>query len=116
MRQSSLAAPPDGEGAPRHFIDRQSAVTRLATKVVDRLQATREGNGGQAESGRQAGRQGQHLPHTSPPCQLSVPLTCAIQCPTQQRTFSTSAKLIWSTLRSTGTTRPLGVDTATLMS
>jgi hypothetical protein len=64
----------------------------------------------------QAGRQGQHLPHTSPPCQLSVPLTCAIQCPTQQRTFSTSAKLIWSTLRSTGTTRPFGVDTATLMS
>lgn len=55
VRQSSLAAPPDGEGAPRHFIDRQSAVTRLATKVVDRLQATREGNGGQAESGRQAG-------------------------------------------------------------
>lgn len=30
--------------------------------------------------------------------------------------FSTSAKLIWSTSRSTGTTRPLGVATATEMS
>ena len=84
--------PPDGEGASRHFINRQGAVTRLPPKVVNRLQAAGEGNGGRAESGSGTGRREQHLPYISPnassmfpwPLPLSTPPSSALS-PRQPR-------------------------------
>lgn len=115
---------PDGEGSASHLVHRQGAVARLATEIVDFLHSLRRcGDRHTEQSSAPGGAQStcqaactHATPRNHNTRMQAVRASSQCRRNSPSRAFSTSAKLIWSTSRSTGTTKPLGVATATEMS